>query len=176
MTNKETVELVLKSPEIKDAEKIHRLICQNKPLDPNSVYLYLLMSSYFTETCAVIQIGDELIGALTGFIAPQKPNTFFIWQIAVEKQYRGKGLALIMADYLLNKDFCKKVDYIEATVSPSNQSSKKFFEKLAKEYGASLMEEEFFAAEHFGKISHEEEKLIRIGPLKERKSRKDVAI
>jgi L-2,4-diaminobutyric acid acetyltransferase len=55
--------------------------------------------------------------------------------------------------------------YLETTVNPSNKSSNALFSSLAASLNAGLTKSVLFSADDFGKTSHEEEILYRIGPF-----------
>jgi L-2,4-diaminobutyric acid acetyltransferase len=57
------------------------------------------------------------------------------------------------------------LQYINTTVSPSNNSSIRVFEKLATELKTKIISKSFFEKEDFIN-AHEEETLYEIGPFK----------
>jgi L-2,4-diaminobutyric acid acetyltransferase len=90
----------------------------------------------------------------------------FVWQIAVAAQMRGSGLAKAMLRELLGRDALRKCRYMETTVSPSNTPSRRLFYSLARELDAPVSEKALFLEQDFGKDRHEQETLIRIGPVR----------
>lgn len=57
------------------------------------------------------------------------------------------------------------LQFINTTVSPSNNSSIRVFEKLTEELKTKIINKSFFEKEDFNN-SHEEEVLYEIGPFK----------
>ena len=55
--------------------------------------------------------------------------------------------------------------FIETTVSPSNRSSLRFYQAFADKQAALLQQQSYLTEDLFGDRVHEEEQLIRIGPL-----------
>lgn len=161
----ENAMIQLRMPEDKDAPALWALITSSPPLDPNSRYAYLMMCRYFASTCVVAENEDGLVGCITGFVAPDRPDTVFVWQVAVAKSARGTGLAQSMLDGLLKRDACRRVRAMETTVTPSNEASRRMFQRFAERHGAALTEGRGFSASLFGEAKHEEETLLRIGPL-----------
>lgn len=140
------------------------LIRDTKVLDLNSSYCYLMLNSYFRDSCVVALREGRIIGFVSGFVLPSHPDTLFIWQVAVDEHARGLGVGTSMLKHLLQRSVLAKVHYVETTVSPSNAASEAMFRKLARELDTRLlvvgeMEQELFPD------AHESERLFRIGPF-----------
>lgn len=158
-------EIKLREPVKSDGKNIFNLIKRCKPLDVNSEYLYLLQSTYFKDTCSVATLdNDDAIGFISGYLAPNEKNVLFIWQVAVDERARGKSVAKRLLHEILDRDFCKDVEYIHTTISPDNESSKRFFEKFAKNLDANIETSVLFDNEDFSE-GHEKEVLFKIGPF-----------
>jgi L-2,4-diaminobutyric acid acetyltransferase len=67
---------------------------------------------------------------------------------------------------LLARPTCADVTHLETTITPSNRPSNALFTWLAREYSAPCTRSTAFRAEDFGANTHEEEELLRIGPLR----------
>lgn len=156
-------DITYRHPTIMDSENIWNLIRNNKPLDENSLYLYTLLCHEFSDTCVVAESDSKIIGFLSAFIPPKKPETLFVWQIAVDKEFRNKGVAQKIISYSLN-NIGDEIKFIEATVTPSNLTSLKFFQTLADNNNTKLIKQKLFSTEILGGV-HEPEDLVRIGPL-----------
>ena len=64
-------------------------------LDVNSTYAYLLMATDFAETSiVVVGVDGAVCGFITGYRPPRRPDTLFVWQVAVAPDAQGRGLAL----------------------------------------------------------------------------------
>lgn len=161
----QTPVLTLEKPTVEDGASMWQL-AETSTLDSNSVYKYIMMCEYFDETCIVARENDEVIGFITGFIPPKQADTLFIWQVGVAESQRGKGLALDLLERLIERDACKNVRYVEATVTPSNKASQSLFKKLARSQGTECNVFDCFGEELFPDDQHEEEKTFRIGPIK----------
>lgn len=153
-----------REPRLEDAPKIFELVKNSPPLDVNSEYLYILICHHFSKSSVVALDGSKVVGMIAGYLPPQKQDTLFIWQVVADKNYRKMGLAQKMAKSILSREYCDDVKYIEATVTPSNIPSRKFFESLAEETNGSFSINPLFTKEHFSS-SHEPEDLIKIGPI-----------
>lgn len=162
---KTIIDITLRKPKKSDAKQIFKLVDGTNVLDLNSEYLYLLQTTYFKDTCAVALVEDEVIGFVSGYIDPRDKNVLFIWQVGVNSKYRGRSVAKNLIIHILDSISTQGIKYIHTTISPSNSSSQRVFEKLANEFNADIQKESFFELEDFID-AHEEEILYKIGPLK----------
>ena len=88
-----TTAITLRKPTKDDGYRLHQLVAECPPLDPNSIYCNLLQCSHFAETGVAAEKGGDLVGFISGYIPPQQPETVFVWQVAVHEKGRGQGLA-----------------------------------------------------------------------------------
>ncbi|RIH66244.1 diaminobutyrate acetyltransferase [Mariniphaga sediminis] len=154
-----------KRPTAEDGYAVNQLIEASPPLDPNSVYCNILQSSHFAETSVCAKTGENLSGFISGYLIPTRPDTLFIWQVAVAEPARGNGLAIRMLHELLDRPACKDVRFVETTITPSNTASKKLFQKLANNLKTKIEVSDAFTKEkHFNGL-HDTEQLYRIGPI-----------
>nr|WP_281274526.1 diaminobutyrate acetyltransferase [Aquisalibacillus elongatus] len=159
----ETVSLEEPSPG--DGAGMWELV-NSSTLDQNSAYKYIMMCEYFSETCVVAKEKGKVVGFVTGFIPPEKQDVVFVWQVGVDSSQRGKGIASKMLHELFNREACKDVRFLEATVTPSNQASQSLFKGFAKKNNTKCDVSEFFKEDLFPTDEHEEELRFRIGPIK----------
>jgi len=107
----------------------------------------------------------EIVGFISGYLLPKRPDTLFIWQVAVNKQARGQGLATQMLKHILNRPFCQDVHYIETTITEDNKPSWHLFEALSKSLETPLQQASWMDKNiHFDGL-HDSEYLVRIGPF-----------
>ncbi len=156
--------MVLRRPVLEDGKQVYDLIERCPPLDLNSSYCYFLLCSHFSDTCVVAEDNGRLVGFLSAYLIPDRPDTLFAWQMAVDETARGQGLAGRMLEQLLKQPACAMVRSVETTVSPSNLASRRVFTRLAEKLQTGSTEETFLEAAQFGAEAHEAEQLIRIGP------------
>ena len=100
-----------------------------------------------------------------------EPNSFFVWQVAVAKAARGKGLARRMIHALLDRPCTEGVTYLVTTVTDDNAPSWALFNGLARTWGTSLTRSAMFEHDTHFAGAHATEWLARIGPLPSRPSR-----
>src|SRR5690625_4941907 len=167
ITLKDERTIYFREPTEDDGSEMFRIVKESKVLDVNSSYSYLMWSKYFNKTSIIAESEDnEVIGFVSGFIQPDSPDTLFVWQVAVAKNHRSKGLATKLIEQLLNQLEKEKVNYLEATVTPSNIPSSNLFKGIAKKNNTNCTIFECFSEDQFPDPSHEPEMTYRIGPLK----------
>ncbi|MBN68206.1 diaminobutyrate acetyltransferase [Gimesia chilikensis] len=158
--------LIFREPRVEDALAISRLIKRCPPLDVNSTYATMLLCRDFHDTCVVVEQDSEVLAFLSAYRPPQRENTIFIWQAAVDSRLRSQGVASRMLDDLLSRESLADVNHLETTITPSNQSSQKLFRSLAKRLNTECRSVEGFPAALFGEVEeHEAEDLYQLGPF-----------
>jgi len=158
-------EPIFRPPTREDGPALWRLVADTGVLDKNSLYAYLLLCEHFSQSCILTEYEGQIIGAVTGYILPDRPDTLFVWQVAVDANHRGKRLASQMLDRLLERNLENSVRFIETTVAPSNIPSDRMFRKMAKRWNAELINRDGFPQSLFPFDAHEAEPLYRIGPI-----------
>ncbi|SEN43783.1 diaminobutyrate acetyltransferase [Mesobacillus persicus] len=155
-------------PDKEDGAKMWELIKSTSNMDLNSAYSYLLLSHYFSDTCVIAEDEDQIIGFVSAFRPPANPDTVFVWQVAVNSDYRGKGIGNKLLNELLDREACEDVQYLEATVSPSNVPSQSLFKGLAKKMDCPCEISDCFTEEMFPEPGHEAEQTYRVGPFNQK--------
>lgn len=159
--------LIFRKPTEEDGKEVWQLIKNTGVLDLNSSYSYLMWSKFFDETSVIVEETNKVISFVSGFIQQKSPDTIFIWQVAVDETARGKGLASRMLQSILQRDACRNIRCIEATVSPSNIASQALFRKLARDLKTECNVTECFTENQFPGTGHEDELLFTIGPIQQ---------
>lgn len=158
-----TTDLQLRAPTADDGPALHALVRACPPLDLNSRYCNLLQCTHFADTAAVAGRDGRLLGAVTGYRLPQRPDTLFIWQVAVHPEARGAGLARRLLDHLVQR--LPDVRRLETSVTAGNAPSAALFTAFARRRGAALVREPLFERERHLDNSQDTEWLLRIGPF-----------
>ncbi|WP_439509839.1 diaminobutyrate acetyltransferase [Marinimicrobium koreense] len=165
MTDTPSDNLDFRKPTAEVGYLLNQLVAASPPLDPNSIYCNLLQCSHFADTAVAVFDGEELVGFVSGYVEPNKPDTLFVWQVVIAEAARGKGLAKRMLKHLLGREACAEVRYIETTITPDNEASWALFRSLARDLDTELNSEVFFERNtHFGG-EHDDEHLLVIGPF-----------
>ena len=157
------MEFSIRNVELRDIKEVYRLLSVNRPyVGLNSRYTYFLLAKDFQQTCAVALHDERIVAFSSGYIPPARADTFFSWEVVVDKDFRGYGLHKKLALYHLKTTGAK---YFEGTVNPSNEVAKKNFLALAQQLKAKHQESVLFSEEDFENDGHEAEILYRIGPI-----------
>lgn len=162
MSETKPLHLALRTPASEDASSVFKLVAACSPLDSNSMYCNLLQCSHFSSTSIAAFHQDELVGFISGYLIPERPDTLFIWQVAVGKQARGQGLATRMLREIYQRPFCQNVRHLETTITESNQASWALFQSLAKKLHTPLQKSVMFDQEKHFDNQHDTELLVRI--------------
>lgn len=156
----ETRDVVFDSPGIADGADIWRIARDCGTLDLNSSYAYLLWCRDYSATSRVARIDGRPVGFVIGYPRPSAPGVLLVWQIAVDADQRGRGLAAALLDSVVEQGFRQ----VETTITADNRASTALFTSFAKRWGAEIRRQPLFTTELFPD-QHEPEDLYRIGPL-----------
>jgi L-2,4-diaminobutyric acid acetyltransferase len=160
-----TVDIQFRIPTATDGARVHELIARCPPLERNSLYCNVLQCTHFADTSLVAERDDRMVGFVAGYVRPDRPETMFVWQIAVAPECRGQGLAVSMLQQLAHRQAVRPVRYVEASITRTNRPSWRSFRALARSLGTVAIVEPWLSRrEHFSS-RHESEYLIRIGPI-----------
>lgn len=157
--------LVLRAPTVLDGPGVSALIAACPPLDRNSAYCNLLQCSHFADTCIIAQDQDAIVGWVSAYIQPDRPDTLFIWQVAVAQSARGLGLAGRMLNSLLLRESCEAVRNLTTTITPENQASWALFSGLARSLDAAMGETPWLLRGQHLPPDHATEHIVTIGPF-----------
>ncbi|WP_300380572.1 diaminobutyrate acetyltransferase [Henriciella sp.] len=157
--------LFIGAPASEDGAAVHDLIANCPPLDTNSLYMNLIQTTHFDQTCALAREGDEVIGWVSGHIPPQEPDVFFLWQVAVGEKARGKRIPKRLVADIFSRAACRNVKYLKTTITPDNDASWGLFKSIARWLDAPLNESDFFDKDRHFKGRHDSEILVTIGPF-----------
>ncbi|MFC3999799.1 diaminobutyrate acetyltransferase [Nocardiopsis sediminis] len=160
--------MVFGPPSEHDGPQLWRL-ARDAGLDLNSPYAYALWCRDFAATSvAARDPGGELRGFVTGYVRPDAPDTYFLWQVGVDPAFHGRRLGRRMLDHIGDRIAARGLTHLEATVTPGNTASRRLFASFARDRGAEARWSPLFGREHFPHElpgEHEPEELVRIGPL-----------
>lgn len=157
--------IILRQPVLEDGMALFNLVANSPPLDTNSSYCNLLQCCHFSQTGVAAEENGNLVGFISGYRIPERPNTLFVWQVAVAEQARGQGLASKMLEHILDRQHCQDIQFIETTITESNTASWALFKRLAKSRNTQLQSSDWLdKAAHFDG-QHDSEALVRVGPF-----------
>ncbi len=163
-----TQKFTFHAPSSEDGLSVYKLIKACPPLDRNSTYCNLLQCHHFAETSVAAKKEEDLVGFVSGYLIPDKPNTLFIWQVAVAEHARGYGLATQMLQKIIDRPNNAEITWLETTITADNAASWALFESLARARGGMVKRTVMFDKQKHFNNEHNTEYLMRIGPLSPR--------
>ncbi|WP_116245453.1 diaminobutyrate acetyltransferase [Nocardiopsis sp. FIRDI 009] len=156
--------IVFRRPEPADARAVWHLVDQSDQLDNNSEYYYMIWFRDFARTSVVAELDGEVIGFLSGYRRPERPDTYFVWQEAVKPRHGIPFLGVKLFDHAVQEQILDGARYVEATVSEENTPIVMVLKRFAKRWAAPVDRSVLFSSADFGG-GHHEETLYRIGPV-----------
>ncbi|WP_019203585.1 diaminobutyrate acetyltransferase [Tsukamurella sp. 1534] len=160
-------EVTTRLPSVEDGIRLWEIARDTEVLDLNSTYAYTLWCRDFAATTIVAERDGAVAGFVTGYRRPERPDTLFVWQVAVDAAHRGHGIASRMLIDLLDRLAVEGVNRLETTITASNTASQELFGSVAKRRGSTLVVHDLFASHHISPTEsdpHEPEQLYVIDP------------
>ncbi|KIQ20369.1 diaminobutyrate acetyltransferase [Rhodococcus sp. MEB064] len=158
----DAIQFTFRPPRTDDGIRLWEIARDSTVLDLNSGYAYVLWCRDFSATSVVAtDTNDVPVGFVSGYRRPEQGDTLFVWQVAVDADQRGHGLAVRMLETLVDRTAPR---LLETTISPDNDASIALFTSLARRRGTGIDRRDLFAANAFPD-SHEPEDLYTVGPF-----------
>jgi L-2,4-diaminobutyric acid acetyltransferase len=147
-----------------DGPAVYEIARSCSSLDLNSRYCYLLLCTHFNKFCLIAKAGKKTVGFVSAYPHPHYADTLFIWQIGIAPDFHNLGIGTNLLKHLILLGVENGLSYIETTITPSNKASRALFQKMTEAYNTNFEESDCFSSSLLGD-GHEEERLLRIGPL-----------
>lgn len=159
--------IILRAPTVADGADLWRIAKGTGVLDTNTPYAYLLWARDFAATSVIAEVEAEPAGFISGYLKPGDEQTLFIWQVAVDANFRGRGLAKKMLFELVERTGAAR---LETTITEDNAASIALFTALAREHGTEIARRPLFSADLFPSAeesgeAHAAEDLYVVEPL-----------
>ncbi|MFI2636590.1 diaminobutyrate acetyltransferase [Streptomyces collinus] len=158
----------LRSPRVADAPAVWRLVRDSDILDTNSLYYYNLWFRDFADTSVVATTEDDrVVGFVTAYVRPSRPDTLMAWQSAVDPGPHAPGLAMRMLHALADRAAARGATRVETTINPGNRAVALMLRRFARERGLDVHTEVLFGSEDFPgdeEHTHPPEVLYRMPP------------
>lgn len=155
--------VAFRKPKVSDGVRLWEIARDSKVLDLNSSYAYLLWCQDYAQTSVVAEVDDKVVGFVTGYLRPQLPDAVMVWQVAVDADQRGLGLAGKMLSQLMDRLEPRGISSLHTTISPDNTASQALFAGLAERRGMDFSREDLFSPTDFPD-DHEPEDLYIVAP------------
>lgn len=152
-----------RAPTVADGTRLWEIASDSQVLDVNSSYSYVLWCHDFAETSIVAEVDGRAIGFVTGYRRQTDPSTLMVWQVAVDDEHRGHGIAAGMLHKLFDRLNGRGVVAMHTTISPDNVASQRLFASVADARGLRFERRDLFAADDFPD-AHQPEDLYLLEP------------
>ncbi len=114
------------------------LLSKGKPyVVPHHDYVYWIMAEYFPLSNYVVFNENKIIGFICALPSIDK-QCYFIWQIVIDADYRGKKVATILVKRIIDEAKHNGFNKLELTINCDNNASYKLFEQTAYKHKGSL--------------------------------------
>lgn len=100
-------------------------------------YVYWIMEEYFPSSNFVVSTENKVIGFICALPSLDK-QSYFIWQIVVDEEYRGKKVATLLVDRIIQEAKLRGYHTLELTINGENQASYNLFKRIAEEQGSEI--------------------------------------
>jgi L-2,4-diaminobutyric acid acetyltransferase len=133
-----------------------------KPLGVHTGYTYWVMFHHFNESCFVIQDGGNIIGYVSGMKSQSHSDVFFLWQIGVAEEARGKGYSYLLLEKIFEaakRMNCKKMQF---SLEDLDGASFKSFSGFARKHNREMISVGKAKYPHSVRESWEEDTLFEI--------------
>lgn len=114
-----------------DAALLLHLARSCPPLDVHTGYTYWVICHLYRETAFVLEEGGRPVGYV---MAVPHGRVLFVWQVGIQEEYRGLGLAGRLFDALAMASR-GRFDLLELTISPDNAASLGAFNSWCRNAG-----------------------------------------
>lgn len=158
--------VTIRRPEREDGAAVWQLVADSATLDTNSIYCNLLQCTHFSATCALAEHEGEIVGWVSGYIPPEEPDTYFVWQVCTAERVRGQGLARRLIISVLTRSACDGVTRLKSTITEKNAPSWALFNALAASLDSTLARAPHFERDAHFAGRHETEHMVSIGPFR----------
>lgn len=158
-------QIELRAPVATDGARVWALIEATPALDSNSLYANLLQCSDFAATCTLAERDGEVIGWMSGYVPPARPDTLFVWQICVSDKARGEGLGKRLIADALARPENDHIRHVACTITEDNAASWALFTSVARALDAPLHRTERFTRDAHFAHQHASELAVTIGPF-----------
>lgn len=158
-----TITIDYRQPTVDDGARLWEIASDSRVLDVNSSYSYVLWCHDFAASSIVAEVDGRVVGFVTGYRRQQDPSTVMVWQVAVDSEFRGHGIAATLLHRLFDRMQRKGVVAMHTTISPDNVASQRLFESVAHGRGLRFARRDLFSANDFPD-SHLPEELYILEP------------
>ncbi len=119
-------DLLLRKAKLRDLPEILKIEKEVFP-EPWSFYSFIIELNHPFNHFVVLEMENEIIGYM---IAGEFEESYHLKNIAIKKEYQGKGYGKFLLNHLIEKAKKENKKFIFLEVRVSNERAIKFYEKL----------------------------------------------
>lgn len=132
--------MTIRNCNVNDIERVRRFISQNKPIVAHRPPIYWVLFTYFNNSYFLAEENNKVIGFAGGLKSTSQEGVFHLWQIAVDKDYRGKGYAKKLLNSVVKEAINMKCSKLQISILPENTASIHLFNDFAEKYGKKMIQ------------------------------------
>ncbi len=122
-----------------DISSVTELLSKGKPyVLPHHDYVYWIMKEYFPSSNYVVSTENKIIGYICALPSIDK-QSYFIWQIVIDEEYRGKKVAALLVDRIIEEAKLKGFKRLDLTIDCNNMASYNLFKRTAIDHKSDLV-------------------------------------
>ena len=121
-----------------DISAVQKFNSTCSPLAVHTGYTYWILYRYFAESCFVMEENGAIVGLVSGMKSSTHPDVFFLWQIGVARELRGKKLSYLLLEKI--EEVAKRLNCrrMQFTIESDNDESLSMFQGFARKRGVEL--------------------------------------
>lgn len=140
-----------------DIDKIRQFVYLCKPLTLHTPYTYWVLSTYFSDSCFILEHKGKIIGYVSSVKSTAIADTLFLWQIGIEERFREKTYSQQLIGKVVETARKQNCKFLQFTIELDNKVSLQTFISFAAKHDLKM--EKIGKAKYYDTLSenHEEE-------------------
>lgn len=122
---------VIRQSHESDVSQVYELAQNLPPLIPHTMYTYWNLFRNFSDSCFVVVDENKPVGFITSHPTTTPPNEWFIWQVGILPEYRGRGLIDRLQERVITVAKKYGAVAIQTTIESDNPRSIAAFSRMA---------------------------------------------
>lgn len=118
-----------------DVDCVRQLVSKCKPLGLYSAYCYWVSFRNLGNRCFILEDDGNAVGYVSGLRSSVRPDIFFLWQLGVLEDYRGRGHAAALIGKIIEVARDQGCKSLQFTMLQDNESSYRAFASFARKNG-----------------------------------------
>lgn len=145
-----------------DIATVRHFVSLCKPLGVHTGYTYWMLFRFFGESCFVMEENGKAVGYISGMKSDTFPYVFFVWQIGVAQECRGKGYSYLLLEKAATAAKQLGCTALQFTIEPDNEASLGAFRGFAQKKNLKIHALETIHYPHSVRETIEEETIYEI--------------